>query len=247
MFIRIQKILAHNGYGSRRDIESLIKQGNIIVNGKKAELGQKICNRDHVSINSKPVVFSMKKTNECKMLAYYKPVGEVCTRRDEQGRDTIFERIPDIHKKRWVNIGRLDINTTGLLLFTTNGDLANKLMHPSSQIEREYAVRVLGRPTKVQIEAMLNGVRLEDGLAKFKSIVASNGKGVNCWYHVVITEGRNREIRRILESQGLVVSRLIRIRFGSYSLQRNRYPSQYWRLNKKEIEALENSINCNSK
>ncbi len=235
---RIQKVLANAGHGSRREIEALIRDGKISVNGKIAVPGQRIDHKDRVSINSRPIRLHLQRKNKPKVLAYYKPAGEVCTRKDEKGRDTVFRKLPRLRNSRWINIGRLDLNTTGLLLFTTDGELANKLMHPSNQIEREYAVRVLGQATKDQLQALRDGIELEDGLARFTDIVDSGGEGVNHWYHVVIMEGRNREVRRLWESQELRVSRLIRTRFGSYILPRSKRPGQNWRLEEKEIETL---------
>lgn len=235
---RIQKFLANAGHGSRREIESLIREGKITVNGKPAVIGQQIDHKDRVVINSKQIRLHPKRESIPKVLAYYKPAGEVCTRKDEKGRDTVFAKLPSLRNGRWINIGRLDINTTGLLLFTTDGDLANKLMHPSSQVEREYAVRILGLADKKQLRALREGVELEDGLAKFTDIVDSGGEGANHWYHVVIMEGRNREVRRLWESQGFQVTRLIRTRFGPYILPRSKRVGQHWRLDEKEVEAL---------
>lgn len=243
---RIQKVLANAGHGSRRQIESWIKAGKITVNGKLAELGQSIDLNDRISIDSRPIRLHLSRgEDKPKFIAYYKPVGEVCTRKDEKGRETVFSKLPRLRNSRWVNIGRLDINTTGLLLFTTDGDLANKLMHPSSQIEREYAVRVLGTATSQQLQAMRDGVELEDGPAKFSDIVDSGGEGegVNHWYHVVIMEGRNREVRRLWESQDLKVSRLIRTRYGPYVLPRRKRPGQHWRLEDSDIESLQKAAN----
>jgi len=243
---RIQKVLANAGHGSRRQIEAWIKEGKITVNGKPAVLGQSIDHTDRISIDSRQIRLHFPRGDKKpmpKIIAYYKPVGEVCSRKDEKGRETVFSKLPRLRNSRWINIGRLDINTTGLLLFTTDGDLANKLMHPSSQIEREYAVRVLGTATKEQFEAMRAGVELEDGVAKFTDIVDSGGEGANHWYHVVIMEGRNREVRRLWESQGLKVSRLIRTRFGPYLLPRRKRPGQNWRLEDSEIEALQKAAN----
>lgn len=241
---RIQKVLANAGHGSRRQIEAWIKEDRITVNGKPATLGQTVDHTDRISIDSRPIRLHFTRgEKKPKVIAYYKPVGEVCTRKDEKGRETVFSKLPRIRNSRWINIGRLDINTTGLLLFTTDGDLANKLMHPSSQIEREYAVRVLGEATKQQLQAMKDGVELEDGLARFTDIVDSGGEGANHWYHVVIMEGRNREVRRLWESQGLVVSRLIRTRFGPYILPRRKRVGQNWRLEDNEIQALVKAAN----
>tara|TARA_B100000686_G_scaffold153480_1_gene160869 strand:+ start:405 stop:1139 length:735 start_codon:yes stop_codon:yes gene_type:complete len=239
---RIQKVLANAGYGSRREIEKLINNGKIKVNGKLATIGQCIEEKDQVAINSRPIRLHQQRKKKPKVLAYYKQAGEVCTRRDEKGRETVFKNLPRLRNSRWISIGRLDLNTTGLLLFTTDGELANKLMHPSSEIEREYAVRVFGRVTNENINTLLDGVELEDGFAKFTDIVDSGGKGTNHWYHVVVMEGRNKEVRRLWESQGLQVTRLIRTRFGSYILPRKKRVGQFWRLDEKEIKSLENSI-----
>ena len=239
---RIQKVLANAGYGSRREIEKLINNGKIKVNGKLATIGQCIEEKDQVAINSRPIRLHQQRKKKPKVLAYYKQAGEVCTRRDEKGRETVFKNLPRLRNSRWISIGRLDINTTGLLLFTTDGELANKLMHPSSEIEREYAVRVFGRVTKENINTLLDGVELEDGFAKFTDIVDSGGKGTNHWYHVVVMEGRNKEVRGLWESQGVQVTRLIRTRFGSYILPRKKRVGQFWRLDEKEIKSLENSI-----
>ena len=239
---RIHKVLANAGHGSRREIEALIRDGKISVNGKLAILGQSIGEKDRIPINSRPTRLHPQRKRKPKVLAYYKPAGEVCTRRDEKGRETVFRNLPTLRNSRWINIGRLDLNTTGLLLFTTDGDLANKLMHPSSQIEREYAVRILGEVTKENLRALLNGVELEDGTARFTDIHDSGGKGANHWFHVVVMEGRNKEVRRLWESQGEKVTRLIRTPFGSYILPRKKKAGQYWRLDDKEIDALQKSI-----
>ena len=239
---RIQKVLANAGYGSRREIEKLINNGKIKVNGKLATIGQCIEEKDQVAINSRPIRLHQQRKKKPKVLAYYKQAGEVCTRRDEKGRETVFKNLPRLRNSRWISIGRLDLNTTGLLLFTTDGELANKLMHPSSEIEREYAVRVFGRVTNENINTLLDGVELEDGFAKFTDIVDSGGKGTNHWYHVVVMEGRNKEVRRLWESQGVQVTRLIRTSFGSYILPRKKRVGQFWRLDEKEFKSLENSI-----
>ena len=238
---RIQKVLANAGYGSRREIDKLINYGKIKVNGKLATIGQCIEEKDQVAINSRPIRLHQQRKKKPKVLAYYKQAGEVCTRRDEKGRETVFKNLPRLRNSRWISIGRLDLNTTGLLLFTTDGELANKLMHPSSEIEREYAVRVFGRVTNENINTLLDGVELEDGFAKFTDIVDSGGKVTNHWYHVVVMEGRNKEVRRLWESQGVQVTRLIRTRFGSYILPRKKRVGQFWRLDEKEIKSLENS------
>jgi len=240
---RIQKVLANAGHGSRRQIEKLIQQGRVTVNGKQAQLGQQLGDRDRVAIDARPIRLHPHLQQKTRVLAYYKPVGEVCSRSDEKGRASVFDKLPSLRHGRWINIGRLDINTIGLLLFTNDGELANKLMHPSSQVEREYAVRVLGKATPAQLQAMRDGVELEDGQARFTDIVDSGGDGANHWYHVVIMEGRNREVRRLWESQGLQVSRLIRTRYGSYILPRSKRPGQNWRLEEDDIKALQAAAN----
>lgn len=217
---KLQKVLANLGNGSRREIEAMIAAGQISVDGKIATLG------DRVDVNANPkiringhlVQLRSKEKEVCRVLAYYKPEGEICSRNDPQGRATVFERLPRLKNARWVNIGRLDINTSGLLLFTTDGELANRLMHPRHEIEREYAVRVFGNVTDQQISQLRKGVQLEDGPAAFKSIKAQGGDGLNQWFNVVITEGRNREVRRMWEAIDVQVSRLLRIRYGNITL-----------------------------
>jgi len=228
---RIQKVLARAGAGSRREIETWIKNRRLSVNGRVATLGDKITVRDKVRLDGELLRFSRIVMARNRILAYHKPAGEVCTRKDEKGRPTVFAALPAIRDGKWINIGRLDINTSGLLLFTNNGDLANRLMHPAYEIEREYAVRVLGEVSKVVLNNLLVGVALEDGMARFDSIHDGGGKGSNHWYQVVIREGRNREIRRLWESQGITVSRLIRVRYGPLCLSRNMRPGHYEELN----------------
>ncbi|WP_081295706.1 23S rRNA pseudouridine(2605) synthase RluB [Gilliamella sp. Fer4-1] len=217
---KLQKVLANLGNGSRREIEAMIAAGKISVDGKIATLG------DRVDVNANPkiringhlVQLRSKEKEVCRVLAYYKPEGEICSRNDPQGRATVFERLPRLKNARWINIGRLDINTSGLLLFTTDGELANRLMHPRHEIEREYAVRVFGNVTDQQINQLRKGVQLEDGPASFQSIKAQGGDGLNQWFNVVITEGRNREVRRMWEAIEVQVSRLLRIRYGNITL-----------------------------
>ncbi|OCG00201.1 23S rRNA pseudouridylate synthase [Gilliamella sp. wkB195] len=217
---KLQKVLANLGNGSRREIEAMIVAGKISVDGKIATLG------DRVDVNANPkiringhlVQLRSKEKEVCRVLAYYKPEGEICSRHDPQGRANVFERLPRIKNARWINIGRLDINTSGLLLFTTDGELANHLMHPRHEIEREYAVRVFGNITDQQLNQLRKGVQLEDGPAAFNSIKPQGGDGLNQWFNVVITEGRNREVRRMWEAVGVQVSRLLRIRYGNITL-----------------------------
>lgn len=236
---RIQKVLARAGFGSRREIEGWIKDQRIHVNGKLAGLGDQIGEKDIVKLDGKPLRRNqLTHAAETRIIAYYKPEGEICTRRDPEGRPTVFKKLPKIKHGRWVAIGRLDINSRGLLLFTNNGELANRLMHPSSNIDREYAVRILGQATEQQLRALQTGVELEDGMARFTDIVDSGGDGANHWYHVVLMEGKNREVRRLWESQGFAVSRLIRVRYGPYIMDRKRRVGKIWELEKKDIDSL---------
>ena len=217
---RIQKILARAGYGSRRQIERWIEAGEILVDGKQATLGQKIDEHSQIILRGQKLRLPSRLKAPPRVLLYHKRAGEICTRSDPEGRDTVFDHLPEINQGRWVAIGRLDINTDGLLLFTNDGELANKMMHPSSEIEREYAVRVLGEVTDEMLTHLKEGVMLEDGMAAFARIDFAGGEGANQWYHVVLKEGRNREVRRMWESQGVTVSRLRRIRFGNIQLDR---------------------------
>lgn len=235
---RIHKLLSNAGLGSRRQIETWIRQGKIKVNGKIAGIGDRINVTDKISLDDKPIKLQSVLPTTIRVIACYKPAGLICTRNDPEGRKTVFDDLPRLTKGRWINIGRLDINTTGLLLFTNNGELANRFMHPSSDIEREYAVRTLGTATDRQLDMLREGIMLEDGAAGFSHIIDAGGEGANHWYHVVLKEGRNREVRRLWESQGLKVSRLIRVRYGSYLLPRKKRPGQCWELDQKEIDAL---------
>lgn len=217
---RIQKLLAKAGYGSRREVERWIAAGEILVNGKPATIGQQISEQDTVILRGKSLHLNSRLQATPKVLVYHKLAGEVCSRNDPEGRPTVFDKLPRIRQGRWVMIGRLDVNTDGLLLFTTDGELANKLMHPSSGIEREYASRILGEVDAEMLQRLQKGVELEDGKANFLRIKDGGGEGANHWYHVVLAEGRNREVRRLWESQGLLVSRLIRTRYGNVTLPR---------------------------
>ncbi|NNE37367.1 MAG: pseudouridine synthase [Gammaproteobacteria bacterium] len=235
---RIQKLLANAGHGSRREIEQWIVDGRITLNGKQAKLGDRASPRDRILIDNKPVRLGTDKDRQTRVIAYHKPVGEICSRKDKDGRRTVFDSLPPISQQRWINIGRLDINTSGLLLFTNNGELANNLMHPSTEIEREYAVRVLGTLSKQKLDALLNGIELEDGPAAFKAIEEKGGEGANRWFHVVLTEGRNREVRRLWEAIGLTVSRLLRVRFANIGLPRNKRPGTCWEVSPRELKQL---------
>jgi 23S rRNA pseudouridine2605 synthase len=239
---RIQKVLAQTGIGSRREIESWIKAGRLSINGQLAKLGDKIVSSDKIRLDGELLHATRSLTQKTRILAYHKPVGEVCTRKDEKDRPTVFEKLPRIKNGRWIGIGRLDINTSGLLLLTNDGELANKLMHPSSEFEREYAVRVIGEVSKEKLNKLLTGVELEDGMAKFTSIHDGGGKGMNHWYHVILKEGRNREVRRMWESQGITVSRLIRVRYGSFFLPRDLKAGDYHELSKIEVNQFMGTV-----
>ena len=217
---KIQKVLARKGLGSRRKIEDWLREGRIDVNGKKAKLGDRITLEDRVFVDGKPVRHLNQKQRS-RVIIYHKPTGEVCTRNDPEGRKTIFDHLPRLGGSRWIAVGRLDINTSGIILLTNDGDLANRLMHPRSEIERTYAVRVMGEVELKQIQSLTKGVMLEDGIAKFDSVVAAGGEGLNRWYHVSLHEGRNREVRRLWEAIDTQVSRLIRISFAGIALPRN--------------------------
>ena len=236
---RIQKVLAAAGLGSRREIEGWITAGRVSINGKPAKLGDRLGPADRVSVDGRPVK-ALERSGETRrrIILYHKPEGELTTRKDPEGRPTVFEALPRLRGSRWVSVGRLDTNTSGLLIFTNDGALANKLMHPSSEIEREYAVRVLGKVSDEQIALLQRGVKLEDGMAKFDEIREAGGEGANHWYHVTLKEGRNREVRRLWEAVGLTVSRLIRVRFGELALPRD-LPRGSWRdATEEETRAL---------
>ncbi|MBF6037154.1 23S rRNA pseudouridine(2605) synthase RluB [Pseudomonas zeae] len=236
---KLQKVLARIGVGSRRDVESWISQGRIKVNGKDATLGLRVDMHDAITIDGKVIKREEAAESVRRVIMYNKPDGEICTRDDPEGRPTVFDKLPRPKEGRWINIGRLDINTTGLLMFTTDGELANRLMHPSYEMDREYAVRVRGEVDDEMIERLKAGVVLEDGPAKFTDIKqAPGGEGFNHWYHCVVMEGRNREVRRLWESQGLVVSRLKRVRFGPVFLNSD-LPMGRWReMSQYEVDIL---------
>ena len=217
---KLQKVLARAGKGSRREMESVISQGRVSVDGKTAFLGDRVEGTEQIRVDGHVVNLQSKDQEICRILMYNKPEGEMCTRKDPEGRPTVFDRLPKLENGRWVAVGRLEINTQGMLLFTTDGELANRLMHPSRKVEREYAVRVFGEVDDAMLQRLRNGVKLEDGPAKFNKITYRGGEGRNHWFHVVLTEGRNREVRRLWESQDVQVSRLIRVRYGDITLQR---------------------------
>ena len=235
---KLQKVLARAGFGSRREMETWIKAGRVKVNGKEASLGDRVSADDTINVDGKKMAAQDAREVSQRVLLYNKPLGEICTRDDPENRKTVFDKLPPLRHSRWVAIGRLDINTSGLLLFTTDGELANKLMHPSTQVEREYAVRVLGDVTPEMIQSMHDGVMLEDGIARFTDIQYFAGEGANHWYHVVLMEGRNREVRRLWESQGVKVSRLKRVRFGNVFIPSQIKSGRYCELGLKETRDL---------
>jgi 23S rRNA pseudouridine2605 synthase len=237
---RIQKLLASAGVASRRAIEEWIAEGRITVNGRPAELGQRVGAEDHVRVDGRRIALS-RKPDAVRVLLYRKRVGEVVTRDDPEGRRTIFRKLPALENGRWIAVGRLDLNTSGLLLLTNSGELARRLMHPSFEIPREYAVRVLGTLDETARLALLNGVRLDDGLAKFDAIAPGqneDGSGANQWWQVRISEGRHREVRRLFESQNLQVSRLIRVAYGPIELGRGIKTGSYREATPAELKAL---------
>lgn len=216
---RIQKVLAAAGYASRREVEEWIVAGRVSVNGMPSFLGQKIVPGDKVKVNGRLINVRFAE-RAARVLVYHKPEGEIVSRDDPAGRPSVFDRLPALRRGRWIAIGRLDFNTSGLLLFTDNGELANRMMHPRYELDREYAVRLLGELSEEQMKQLVEGVQLEDGPARFGSIREEGGEGSNRWYRVTISEGRNREVRRMFEALGLTVSRLMRVRYGSVDLPR---------------------------
>ncbi len=239
---RIQKVLANAGIASRRQIEAFIRAGRILVDGKPAKLGDRISGEERLLLDGRPVSLRPPSKNERQyFLAYYKPTGEITSRADPEGRSTVFSAIRPPPSGRWINVGRLDINTSGLLLLTTDGELAHRLMHPSFEVPREYAVRLLGELTEQQRQQLLDGVMLEDGLASASDVRIDGGSGANIWYRVTLQEGRNREVRRIFEALGLAVSRLIRVRYGPVGLGRMRR-GETRRLSSEEIAALYTAV-----
>ncbi len=234
---KLHKVLAQAGLGSRLEMEQMILEGRISVNGEPAHIGQRIQYGDSVKINGKPIRVRIAPPPP-RVLAYHKPAGEVVTHDDPQNRPTVFRRLPKLYTGKWQSVGRLDLNTEGLLLFTNSGELANKLMHPRFGLQREYAVRVLGALSNEEKQRLLDGVQLDDGLAQFQSIEDGGGDGANCWYRVTIAEGRNREVRRMFEAVGHAVSRLIRIRYGAVVLPRGLRRGVWLELDHRDIERL---------
>ena len=242
MKTRIHKILADHGIGSRRGIESLIKQRKVKVNGELATLGQLVSEHDIFEVEGRTVRLSKKDPSKKRILIYNKKVGEISSRNDPDHKKTIFDSLPKLKSGRWVSVGRLDINTSGLILFTNDGSLANQLMHPSSNIEREYIARVHGQVTDQILNNLMKGVKLDDGFAKFTDVQGGRKGNTNQWFAMVIMEGRTREVRRLWESQGLEISRLKRVRYGSLFLPASLKQGAFKELSKSEISALEHQV-----
>lgn len=239
---RIQKLLAQAGLGSRRQLEDIIRTGRVTVNGKTAALGDRAEEADEVRVDGRLIAIRPAELTRRRVILYYKPEGEVCTMSDPEGRPTVFEQLPQIKDGRWIMVGRLDLNSSGLLLFTNDGELANRLMHPSSEIEREYAVRTMGVVTSAMRETLTSGVMLDDGEARFERMSDLGGEGFNRWYSVVLREGRNREVRRMLETQGLKVSRLLRTRYGVVQLPRELRTGRWMEMSQSDLSVLEASV-----
>lgn len=233
---KLQKILARAGLGSRRDMEQAIAQGRVTINGRVAVVGDRAKPSDKILFDGKPLKLPEKQ--RLRVILYNKPEGEICSRSDPEGRPTVFDRLPRLKEGRWISVGRLDINTSGLLLFTNDGDFAHKLMHPSSVIDREYLARVYGQVDEGTIQRLLEGVQLEDGMARFTDIVERETDTSSRWFYCVVMEGRNREVRRLWESQGLKVNRLKRVRFGNIFIPSHVRAGQWVELNEKEIAEL---------
>ena len=239
MKIRIHKILADHGIGSRRGIESLIRQKKVLVNGQLAIIGQLVSEKDTFEIEGRSIKLLKKDPTKRRVLMYNKRVGEISSRNDPDHKKTIFDSLPKLRSGRWVSVGRLDINTSGLILFSNDGSFANNLMHPSSNIEREYVARVHGHVSEKIVNNLIKGVKLEDGFAKFSDVQRGRKGKTNQWFAMVIMEGRSREVRRLWESQGLEISRLKRVRYGNLFLPATLKQGDFKELTKSEISALE--------
>ena len=238
---KLQKALAQAGLGSRRDMEELVRAGRVTVNGEPATIGARVGPQDVIQVNGRTIGRAADSTPP-RVLLYYKPEGEIVSRDDPDGRPSVFDRLPHPRGAKWLAVGRLDFNTSGLLILTTSGELANRMMHPRYELDREYAVRIQGRLSPEQQAKLLSGLRLDDGMARCEAVHDRGGEGANHWYHIVIREGRNREVRRLFEVLRLRVSRLMRVRFGSVSLPRNLRRGQYVELPRPEVRQLLTSL-----
>ena len=238
---KLQKVIARSGHASRREAERLIAQRRVKIGKRIAQLGDRVDGSESIYLDDNELFIAWEKPKQ-RVLAYHKPPGEICSRKDPEHPNTIFDDLPNLKIGRWISVGRLDINTSGLILLTNDGELANLLMHPSSEIEREYAVRVLGEVTDDDIEQLKAGVALDDGMAHFDKITYSGGQGANHWYHVTLKEGRNREVRRMWESLGITVSRLSRVRYGVIDLPRGQKAGRWEDLGEKEMKELYASV-----
>ncbi len=235
---RIQKLLAQAGVGSRREIEKFITEGAIRVNGQVATLGDKITPEDKIQLNGRIVKLARKLDQPVKVIMYHKPEGQICSTRDPKHKDTVFKHLPRLGEGRWISVGRLDLNSTGLLLLTNDGDLANHLMHPSTGLARVYQVRVRGEVSPEALKQLKQGIKLSDGMAKFDELKALSGQGQNYWYSVTLHEGKNREVRRLFEAVGHQVSRLLRTEYGPIALPRRLGPGRHQYLDEKQIAVL---------
>jgi 23S rRNA pseudouridine2605 synthase len=233
---KLHKVLAGAGLGSRREMEQWIAAGRVSVNGKPAAIGTRVSVQDRLAVDGRPV--RLRRGGAARVLLYHKPAGEIVSRDDPEGRPEVFEKLPRLRGAKWLAVGRLDFNTSGLLIFTTSGELANRMTHPRHRIEREYAVRLLGELTEEQMLALRAGVQLDDGPAHLDSIEEVGGRGSNHWYNVVLSEGRNREVRRLFEALNLTVSRLMRVRFGPIELPSFLKRGQIRELDEAEVERL---------
>ncbi|MCH8506515.1 MAG: 23S rRNA pseudouridine(2605) synthase RluB [Ectothiorhodospiraceae bacterium] len=235
---KLQKVLARAGLGSRRQLEELISQGRVLVNGEPARLGDRVTGHEKIKLDGRLIPTNRLAGPDRRVLIYHKPVGEVSTRSDPEGRPTVFASLPRIGSGRWVSVGRLDVNTLGLLLFTNDGELANRLMHPRHQLLREYAVRIFGQVDQAKLQRLVSGVRLEDGEARFETVQPGGGDGGNQWYRGTLREGRQREVRRLWESQGVQVSRLIRVAYGPVQLPKDLARGEWRFLDREAVAEL---------
>lgn len=230
---KLHKVLAQAGMGSRRLMEEWIREGRVIVNGVTATIGTRVSGQERITVDGRPLRLAAAGA-PVRILLYHKPEGEIVTREDPGGRDTVFSHLPRLRGAKWLAVGRLDVNTSGLLIFTTSGDLANRMMHPRFDVEREYAVRIFGKLSDEQLHQLQEGIALADGLARCERVTDAGGEGSNHWYRLVVKEGRNRLVRRVFEALGYTVSRLIRVRFGVVEL-----PSRLRRGQSVELSAAE--------